>query len=120
MAPCIVSSPDLFIVIGLAAALPLSFMTINTPELRLEMNEGEPHQLVLEFAESADFPGGKITDIDGVRVDFEDGFGLARASNTTPALILRFEADDEAALNRIQEQFRTRLQALRNDLILPF
>jgi phosphomannomutase/phosphoglucomutase len=94
--------------------------TINTPELRLEVEEGEQHQLIRELADSADFPGAKVTKIDGVRVDYEDGFGLARASNTTPMVIFRFEADNVRALQRIQGEFRVRFRILRSDLPLPY
>lgn len=94
--------------------------TVNTPELRLEMNEGEHYALISELVATAHFPDGEICDIDGVRVDFADGFGLARASNTTPTVILRFEATDAAALERIQEAYRRQLLALRPDLSLPF
>ena len=94
--------------------------TVNTPELRLEMQEGEHHALIGELAAEGDFSDGQICNIDGVRVDFEDGFGLARASNTTPTVILRFEADTEAALRRIQDLYRTQLLALRPELTLPF
>ena len=64
--------------------------------------------------------GGEICNIDGVRVDFENGFGLARASNTTPTVILRFEADDTLILEEIQAQFRSQLLSIRADLDLPF
>jgi len=94
--------------------------TVNTPELRLEMQEGEHHALVGELVAEGDFSGGQICNIDGVRVDFEDGFGLARASNTTPTVILRFEADTEAALRRIQNLYREQILALRPGLALPF
>ena len=94
--------------------------TVNTPELRLEMQEGEHHALVGELVAKGDFSGGQISNIDGVRVDFEDGFGLARASNTTPTVILRFEADTEAALRRIQNLYREQILALRPGLALPF
>ena len=94
--------------------------TVNTPELRLEMQEGEHHALIGELAAEGDFSDGQICNIDGVRVDFEDGFGLARASNTTPTVILRFEADTEAALRRIQDLYRTQILALRPELTLPF
>ena len=66
------------------------------------------------------FSGGEICNIDGVRVDFEDGFGLARASNTTPTVILRFEADTEPALRRIQNLYREQILALRPELTLSF
>ena len=94
--------------------------TVNTPELRLEMEEGEQHQLIRELADSADFPGANVTKIDGVRVDYDDGFGLARASNTTPMVIFRFEADNTKALQRIQKEFRTRIRVLRSDLPFPY
>ena len=94
--------------------------SVNTPELRLEMEEGEHHRLIQELTDSANFPGANVTKIDGVRVDYEDGFGLARASNTTPTVIFRFEADNLRALQRIQGEFRTRIRVLRSDLPLPY
>ncbi len=94
--------------------------TVNTPELKLEMNEGEHYQLIAELVAAADFPDGKICDIDGIRVDFDDGFGLARASNTTPTVVMRFEGANESALKRIQDAFRRQLITLRPHLTLPF
>ena len=94
--------------------------TVNTPELRLEMEEGEHYALMQELAENASFPDGEVSRIDGVRVDFEDGFGLIRPSNTTPTLIMRFEATSEDALKRIQESFRALLVETRSGLDLPF
>ena len=94
--------------------------TVNTPELKLEMNEGEHYQLIAELVAAADFPDGTICDIDGIRVDFDDGFGLARASNTTPTVVMRFEGANESALQRIQDAFRRQLIALRPHLTLPF
>tara|TARA_A100001388_G_C28686441_1_gene459025 strand:- start:207 stop:1043 length:837 start_codon:yes stop_codon:yes gene_type:complete len=94
--------------------------TVNTPELRIEMNEGEHHALIQELVTNGDFSGGSVCNIDGVRVDFEDGFGLARASNTTPTVILRFEADTTAAMERIQDLYRAQILALRPTLTLPF
>jgi len=94
--------------------------TVNTPELRIEMQEGEHHALIRELVAQGDFSGGELCNIDGVRVDFEDGFGLARASNTTPTVILRFEADTEPALRRIQNLYREQILALRPKLALPF
>ena len=58
--------------------------------------------------------------IDGLRVEYKDGFGLARASNTTPVIVLRFEAEDEAALKRIQGEFRRVLTAAKPGVTLPF
>ena len=94
--------------------------TVNTPELKLEMNEGEHYELIAELVAAADFPDGKICDIDGIRVDFDDGFGLARASNTTPTVVMRFEGANECALKQIQDAFRRQLIALRPHLTLPF
>jgi phosphomannomutase/phosphoglucomutase len=93
---------------------------VSTPELRLEMEEGKHHALVEQLVRNAWFPTGEICTIDGIRVDFETGFGLARASNTTPTVILRFEADNQQQLIEIQEQFRTQLLALQPELKLPF
>jgi phosphomannomutase/phosphoglucomutase len=94
--------------------------TVNTPELRLEMNEGEHHQLIFELVTQGKFEGGRTCEIDGIRVDFDDGFGLARASNTTPTVILRFEADTQEGLERIQACYREQILALRPKIQLPF
>ncbi len=102
------------------SALPNS---ASTPELNIAMAEGEPFALIAALEEKGkDFFGGaqEIVTIDGVRVEYADGFGLARPSNTTPVVVLRFEADDERALKRIQADFRRALQTLRPELALPF
>ncbi|HAZ61324.1 MAG TPA: phosphomannomutase/phosphoglucomutase [Gammaproteobacteria bacterium] len=94
----------------------------STPELQIRMPaEGEQHRLIAELQATASFtePREVIT-IDGMRVEYADGFGLARASNTTPVVVLRFEADSEAALIRIQEDFRRVLLGARPDAELPF
>ena len=93
---------------------------ISTPELKIEMGDRDPHAFVERFRESAQFEGGRASTIDGLRVDWPDGWGLVRASNTTPILVLRFEADDQDALLRIQGAFRTRLLQLSPDMTLPF
>ena len=88
---------------------------ISTPELNVTMNEGEPHELVarLRTAGKKLLPGAKrLVTIDGVRAEYADGFGLARASNTTPVVVLRFEADSETALERIKADFRAALQSV--------
>ncbi len=93
----------------------------STPELNLKMNEGEPFTLVEELKRDARFDNAReIITIDGLRVEYADGFGLARPSNTTPVVVLRFEADDETALARIQADFRRVLQAARPGIALPF
>ncbi len=99
------------------AALP---DTVNTPELQLKMREGEHFELIKQLVANASFPDATVSTIDGLRVDFDDGFGLVRASNTTPVLVLRFEADTEAALARIQDQFRDLIERTRAGLTLPF
>ncbi len=99
-------------------ALPDS---INTPELNWKLAEGEPHRLIEGLQQSARFPRAKeIIRIDGLRVEYADGFGLARASNTTPVIVLRFEGDTQAAIARIQEDFRAVLQAAKPGAALPF
>lgn len=100
------------------AALP---NTVNTPELQLKFTrEGEHFVLMEELATRAHFPDATVTTIDGLRVDFSDGWGLVRASNTTPCLVMRFEADSDAALARIQGTFRELLNTTRPGLSLPF
>lgn len=95
--------------------------TVSTPELRLEgMEEGEHFEVMDKIAAAADFPDARVSTIDGLRVDFEDGFGLVRASNTTPILVIRFEADSQAALDRIKEAFRPVILEARPDADLPF
>ncbi|WP_434627719.1 phosphomannomutase/phosphoglucomutase [Chromobacterium sp. CV08] len=94
---------------------------VSTPELNLKMaKEGENHALIAKLQESAKFDGAEeVNTLDGLRVEYKDGFGLARASNTTPVIVLRFEADDEAALERIKGDFR-RVLATATDAKLPF
>jgi len=93
----------------------------TTPELQLRTAEGENFVLVEELRASARFEGAsRVITIDGVRVEYPDGFGLARPSNTTPVVVLRFEADTSAALVRIQDAFRAAFLALRPGLSLPF
>jgi len=92
---------------------------VNTPELHIEMKEGEPHALIPKLVQSADFPDAEVATLDGIRVDFSDGFGLARASNTTPVMVLRFEGDDQAALERITGQFRELFQRVAPQVKFP-
>jgi phosphomannomutase/phosphoglucomutase len=72
------------------------------------------------FVENAQFDGAELTTIDGLRADFESGWGLVRASNTTPSLVIRFEADSKTALDEIQSRFRTAMLAVDSTLELPF
>ncbi|WP_411727985.1 phosphomannomutase/phosphoglucomutase [Methyloglobulus sp.] len=94
--------------------------SINTPELNVELPEGENFKFIESLFASANFMGGKVTDIDGMRLDFADGWGLVRASNTTPSLVIRFEADSKDALANIQEQFRQLMRNVKPDIQLPF
>lgn len=93
---------------------------INTPELRVEMREGEHFAFMERLQIHASFKNAKSTTIDGLRVDFEDGWGLVRASNTTPCLVIRFEGINESAMARIQEEFRALFAILDDSLTLPF
>jgi len=99
------------------AEIPKGF---STPELKIPMVEGEHYAFVERFRERATFDGARVVTIDGVRADWPDGWGLLRASNTTPALVLRFDADTPAALTRVQEVFRAQILALAPELKLPF
>jgi len=95
--------------------------SVNTPELQIKLKEGENYALIEKLQKSARFPDAReMITIDGLRVEYSDGFGLARSSNTTPVVVLRFEADDEAALKRIQEDFRRVLHAAAPAAQLPF
>jgi phosphomannomutase/phosphoglucomutase len=99
-------------------ALPDS---VSTPEQHIQMKEGEPHKLIAQLQKEAKFDDAQnIITIDGLRVEYADGFGLMRPSNTTPVIVLRFEADNEAALKRIQEQFRQVILAAAPEAKLPF
>ena len=94
---------------------------ISTPELHIKLQEGESHALIERLAKEAKFTGARdIITVDGLRVEYADGFGLMRASNTTPVISLRFEADDETALKRIQNDFRRVLLQGNPALLLPF
>ena len=93
---------------------------VSTPELKVHMSEGAHYAFMEKFAGRAKFEGAKIATIDGIRADWGDGWGLVRCSNTTPCLVLRFDADNEDALKRIQEAFRIQLLAVDGTLKLPF
>ena len=94
--------------------------SINTPELNVSFEEGAHHTFMNNFIRTANFEGAKITTIDGLRADFDDGWGLVRASNTTPSLVIRFEADNNDALKRIQDLFGDAMNAVDSDVALPF
>ena len=93
----------------------------STPELQLKLEEGENFELIARLQQNAKFTGADdVVKIDGLRVEYPDGFGLARSSNTTPVVVMRFEADSDAALKRIQEDFRRVIMAEKPDAKLPF
>ena len=94
---------------------------VSTPEIKIDAPGGDPHRFVEGFREQARFgDDARVSTIDGVRVDWPDGWGLVRASNTTPVLVLRFDADDQAALDRVMAEFRERLSAFDPALPIPF
>ncbi|MEO5830941.1 MAG: phosphomannomutase/phosphoglucomutase [Rhodanobacter sp.] len=99
------------------ATLPKS---VSTPELKIELAEGEHYRFMDKLRQQATFEDATLITIDGLRADWPDGWGLVRASNTTPVLVLRFEADDATALARIQQLFRKQLLAVDSSLKLPF
>ena len=98
-------------------ALPDS---VNTPELQIAFEEGEHYKAIARLCDAARFDDAKVTTIDGLRVDFHDGFGLVRASNTTPVLVLRFEGDSEKALKNIQTRFAELIRKTIPGVELPF
>ncbi len=107
--------PDVSVVLN---ALPDS---VSTPEQHINMQEGEPHKLIAHLQNTAKFDGAtEVITIDGLRVEYPDGFGLMRPSNTTPVIVLRFEADNDAALKRIQQAFRAIILHAAPHVTLPF
>lgn len=94
--------------------------SVSTPELRVDLPEEEHTSFMAALKEKINYPGAQIFDIDGYRIEFSDGWGLVRPSNTTPSLILRFEADNQEALTRIQSEFHELLLSVKPDLSLPF
>ncbi|MEE8060123.1 MAG: phosphomannomutase/phosphoglucomutase [Pseudomonadales bacterium] len=108
------SDPDLDLQLE---AFPAS---IGSPELKVESTEEQKFSIIEQLVNTGDFGDGKVSTLDGVRVDFPDGWGLVRASNTTPLLILRFEADTEEAMLRIQNQFKEQLSNVDSSLQFGF
>ncbi|MDB5955405.1 phosphomannomutase/phosphoglucomutase [Ramlibacter sp.] len=92
--------------------LPTSF---STPELNVKCEEGEPQRVVTELVKKASFPAAQVTTIDGLRVDWPDGFGLIRGSNTTPVLVLRFEGHTQEAMHRIEGEMLALLRTVKPD-----
>ncbi len=105
----------------LSAALESLPDAVSTPELHVHTAEGENYTLMDALKQTAKFSNAQeIITIDGMRVEYADGFGLARPSNTTPVIVLRFEAETDAALKRIQDDFRRALLAVKPGITLPF
>ncbi len=95
--------------------------SINTPELNVALDaDGAQHAFMKEFAANSTFNDAELTTIDGVRADYSDGWGLVRASNTTPSLVIRFEADTDEAMQRIQSEFRNNMQSVDSSIKVPF
>ena len=94
--------------------------SVSTPELKVNSDELQKFVVIEQLAKQGNFDNGKVSKLDGVRVDFPDGWGLVRASNTTPMLILRFEADDQVGLERIQQLFKDQLTIIDNSLDFGF
>lgn len=94
---------------------------ISTPELNVDMQEeGANFEFIQALQDSASFEDANVITIDGLRVEYQNGWGLVRASNTTPTLVIRFEADSDAALERIQDEFRVAMLKVKPDMALPF
>jgi phosphomannomutase/phosphoglucomutase len=93
---------------------------LSTPELSIGTSDERKFRVIEALHRNGQFGGGQITDIDGVRVDFQDGWGLVRASNTTPKLVCRFEADNEESLRKIQNLFKQQLLGVDSQLQIPF
>lgn len=103
--------------LALFANIPNS---VNTTELKVGVSEEEKFQLMRQLMDTANFADAELMTIDGLRVNFADGWGLVRPSNTTPYLILRFEAINQAILEKIQLSFREWMLSVKPDLVLPF
>ncbi|WP_025040578.1 phosphomannomutase/phosphoglucomutase [Nitrosospira briensis] len=94
---------------------------LSTPELQIRLQEGENYHVIAQLQKTAHFDNPeRVITTDGLRVEYKDGFGLARSSNTMPVIVLRFEADNEAALNRIQKDFRKVILQVKPDAELPY
>ena len=93
---------------------------ISTPELRMFLKEEEHDNFMKKFTESIRSLDAEIIDIDGLRIEYNDGWGLVRPSNTSPYMILRFEADTELVLERIQSEFRTIINLIKPNAKIPF
>lgn len=94
--------------------------SINTPEIKIKIAEEDKFRFMKQFTEQASFSEARVVTIDGLRVEFAKGWGLLRASNTTPCLVARFEADDSESLQKIQQIFKQQIHLVNSELVLPF
>lgn len=94
--------------------------SISSPEIKVMTGEEQKFSIIERLVNSGKFDGGKISTLDGIRVDYPDGWGLVRASNTTPMLTLRFEADTDEAMQRIKSQFKEQLTAVETEIPFNF
>src|SRR3990167_663136 len=94
--------------------------SINTPEIKIPIVDEAKFSFMERFCSEAAFSDAHLIEIDGLRVEFKQGWGLIRASNTTPCLVARFEADDHVQLEKIQALFKVQLHAIDQDLVVPF
>ena len=93
---------------------------ISTPEINLAVGETQKFAIIKALGQQADWGDGKITTLDGIRVDFPTSWGLIRASNTTPVLVLRFEAEQQEELERVKQLFREQLQLAAPEVKITF
>jgi phosphomannomutase/phosphoglucomutase len=111
-------APDAAAISALLDGLPDA---ISTPELNIKLAEGENHAVIAALQANARFDRAtEVNTIDGVRAEYPDGFGLARASNTTPVIVLRFEGDSDDAIERIKADFRAALTGVKPGITLSF
>ena len=94
--------------------------SVNTPEIKIPIVDNEKFIFMERFSTESNFPDAELIAIDGLRVEFPHGWGLLRASNTTPCLVARFEAEDQISLDNIQALFKTHLQEIDRELAIPF
>ncbi len=99
------------------SAIPNS---VNTPEIKISIDDDEKFAFMQRFCQQASFPGAQLITIDGLRVEFPYGWGLVRASNTTPCLVARFEAKDTESLHEIKALFKAQLGVIDGNLVIPF
>jgi phosphomannomutase/phosphoglucomutase len=94
---------------------------VSTPEITVTLeNDGAQHEFIKKFIAQSNFADAKLSTIDGVRADFDYGWGLVRASNTTPSLVIRFEAESEEKLDQLKQNFKTQIHLVDSAINLPF